>query len=187
YAVIEDDAIAHAGTEREHADGMDPGRPGAAELKLGQSRRIGVAIEINGLANGLLNSGTELETVPAGEIRRIPYYARRQFQWAGAAYADAGRLSIGLEFGAQRDHRVLQVADDALAALGKTGGQRNKLGNLFAGTIAGNAEVRTAEIDAQGKLTFNRFAGHFSDHFASNQQKLAPHLRFRVVGLAHRF
>jgi acyl dehydratase len=55
------------------------------------------------------------------------------------------------------------------------------------GTVSRNPEVGAPEIHSYRKLTFNRFPGHFSDHFASNQQKFAPHAQFRVVGLAHRF
>jgi hypothetical protein len=91
------------------------------------------------------------------------------------------------ELGAQGRYGVFQVVNDTVAALRKAGGQRYQLCDLFPGTIGGNPQVGATEIDPYRKLTFNRFAGHFSDHFASNQQKLPPHVQFRVVGLAHRF
>jgi hypothetical protein len=92
-----------------------------------------------------------------------------------------------LELGTERNHRVLQIPDDALPALREAGWQRNKLGYLFSRTIGSHTEVCPPKIDTARKLTLNRFAGHFSDHFASNQQKLPPHLQFGVVGLAHHF
>ena len=87
-AVVEDDAVADPGAKGEHAEGMNAGCAGRAELEFGQRRGIGVAVEEDGLADGLLDGGAKLEAVPAGKIRRVADDARGQFQRAGAADAD---------------------------------------------------------------------------------------------------
>jgi hypothetical protein len=128
-----------------------------------------------------------MKAVPAGKIWRIPNDPSGQFKRTGAADPYADRLAVRFKAGAQCNDGFLQIVDDAFAALRKPGGQRDEFGDLPPGTVHGNPQVGPTEVYPDRKLTFNRFAGHFSDHFASNQQKLAPHLQFRDVGLAHRF
>jgi hypothetical protein len=153
----------------------------------GQSRGVGVAFEEDWLADGFFNRRAKLESVPAGEVWRVPDDAGRELQRAWTADTDAQQLAMRAKTGTQSKYCLLQVTDHTLAALSEAGRKGNELGDLIPGTICSDPEICASEVDPQRKLTFNRFAGHFSDHFASNQQKLAPLQRFRVVRLAHRF
>ena len=146
-AVVKDDAVANAGTEREHAEGMNAGCPGRAELKLGERRGIGIAFEEDGLAYCLFDGRAKLEAVPAGEIGRVPDDARRQLQRTGTADTDADQLAMSTKSRAQRNDGLLQVANDTLAALSEAGGERDQLGDLIPGTICGDPEVCATEID----------------------------------------
>ena len=93
-----------------------------AELKLGKGRGIGIAVEVDGLADGLLDGRAKLEAVPAGKVWRIANDARRQFQWVRDCRRRC-RPTRHAVWNLERsaDHGVLQVVDDPLPALGKTG------------------------------------------------------------------
>ena len=145
--VVEDDAVADPGAKGEHAEGVNAGCAGRAELEFSERSSIGVAFEEDGLADRLFDGGAKLEAVPAGEIGWVADDACRQFQRTGAADADPQQLAMSTKSRAQRNDGLLQVANDTLAALSKAGGKRDQLSDLIPGTICGDPEVCATEVD----------------------------------------
>src|ERR1700733_15185766 len=131
---------AHAGPEGVHAQRRRRKGAAGAENTFAVGGKVGVGVNVNGAVEPIFEFGAQVQPVKAGKIRWVMKDAERQFQWAGAADADAEQIAPGLALNdlANRAGHVVEYSPGAGCEPRR---QADCVEPLTARRDGGNAEV----------------------------------------------
>ena len=105
-----------------------------------------VVSDLNGAVEAALQFGAEVEAIEAGEVGRMVEDAEGQFDGTGAANADADGIALVLLH--ELADGACHVVEDSLRAGVEAGGEMDGVEGFAVLGDGCDAEVGTAEIDA---------------------------------------